>query len=885
MSRDARCQTMLRSMIVMVLCWGGCPHGEVGQGGMGSVAEAAIPRNIHYQGKLTEPGGSALIGDHTVTLRLYDAATSGTQLWQETHTIHLERADNGVFSVVLGSQTPFDVSITFNNPLWLSIDVDGQGEFSPRQLLAAVSYAINADQLNGVSGSQYLRGDIDTATNGQLKLTLVGAAFLIKPSTDLTDTTTKMIDLQNATGISKFSVDAVGNVAVAGNLNVSGVIGGAASTTGTTNTSWTIGSGTEATSSNLSLLFGQTSGQQSIAFNGAGTSDFVFSAPIRLATESALRLEGSTAGGTYVALKAPSNPTTYTLTFPSMLGTTGQLLGLDATGNLTWLNDVNSGGTITGVTAGTGLAGGGTSGTVTLDVGAGNGIQVTADDVAVKLASGSGLVADATGLSLLRSCTNGQLLKWNATANTWACAADDNTASGGTLTSITAGTGLTGGTITTAGTIAVDVGTTANKIVQLDSSAKLPAVDGSLLTGLSATNLTSGTVVDARLSSNVPLKNAANSFTAAQTIAPNSDVVPLTLKRGTDTSPTANLLALTNNAGSTTLFALDNTGKIAAGSADASLLTSGTFANTRLAGPLVSSITAGTGMTASNPVGVGAATISVDVGTTANKIVQLDASAKFPAVDGSALTNLNASNVSSGTLALARGGTGATTASAARANLSAAASGPNSDITSLSGVTTPLSVAQGGTSTATLTQGGLLIGQGTSAVTTTGVLAKGTLIVGDGVTDPALLSVGGNHGILMADTTQASGLRWASGCMPIGGADATNRSATFQMAAFGASDTSSRGDHLWPVPASGTVTTLRAFVNQAPSGSASWVVRLRKNGANASLNCTIAGAGASCSMSGTDTFAAGDRLGVEFTESGSASGTQGSGWSACLMPD
>ena len=47
-------------------------------------------------------------------------------------------------------------------------------------------------------------------------------------------------------------------------------------------------------------------------------------------------------------------------------------------------------------------------------------------------------------------------------------------------------------------------------------------------------------------------------------------------------------------------------------------------------------------------------------------------------------------------LPVASGGTGATTASGARANLSAAASGANSDITSLTGLTTALSVAQGG---------------------------------------------------------------------------------------------------------------------------------------------------------------------------------------------
>lgn len=51
----------------------------------------------------------------------------------------------------------------------------------------------------------------------------------------------------------------------------------------------------------------------------------------------------------------------------------------------------------------------------------------------------------------------------------------------------------------------------------------------------------------------------------------------------------------------------------------------------------------------------------------------------------------------SGTLALTQGGTGATSASAARTNLSAAASGANGDITSLTGLTTALSLAQGGT--------------------------------------------------------------------------------------------------------------------------------------------------------------------------------------------
>lgn len=52
-------------------------------------------------------------------------------------------------------------------------------------------------------------------------------------------------------------------------------------------------------------------------------------------------------------------------------------------------------------------------------------------------------------------------------------------------------------------------------------------------------------------------------------------------------------------------------------------------------------------------------------------------------------------------LAIARGGTNATTASGARANIGAAKAGANSDITALSGLTTALSLSQGGTAATT----------------------------------------------------------------------------------------------------------------------------------------------------------------------------------------
>ena len=104
-------------------------------------------------------------------------------------------------------------------------------------------------------------------------------------------------------------------------------------------------------------------------------------------------------------------------------------------------------------------------------------------------------------------------------------------------------------------------------------------------------------------------------------------------------------------------------------------------------------------------------------------------------------------------LTVAQGGTGATTQSGARINLGgtsvgigvftavtaadgrvaliAAKSDANSDITSLTGLTTPLSVPQGGTGVATLTANGVLYGSGASALAVTAVGTTGQVLVGN----------------------------------------------------------------------------------------------------------------------------------------------------------
>jgi len=102
--------------------------------------------------------------------------------------------------------------------------------------------------------------------------------------------------------------------------------------------------------------------------------------------------------------------------------------------------------------------------------------------------------------------------------------------------------------------------------------------------------------------------------------------------------------------------------------------------------------------------------------------------------------NITTANITGGSitgitdLAVADGGTGASTAANARTNLSAAASGANSDITSLSGITTPLTVAQGGIGAATLTANNVLLGNGTSAPQTVAPGTTGNVLTSNGTT-------------------------------------------------------------------------------------------------------------------------------------------------------
>ena len=77
-------------------------------------------------------------------------------------------------------------------------------------------------------------------------------------------------------------------------------------------------------------------------------------------------------------------------------------------------------------------------------------------------------------------------------------------------------------------------------------------------------------------------------------------------------------------------------------------------------------------------------------------------------------------------------------------------------------------VADGGTGASTLTQNGALIGNAANAITAVDMSTKGGLLAGDGSGNPSVLAVGANGLALVADSGEATGLKYASAGVGLG---------------------------------------------------------------------------------------------------------------------
>lgn len=343
-----------------------------------------------------------------------------------------------------------------------------------------------------------------------------------------------------------------------------------------------------------------------------------------------------------------------------------------------------AGGTVTNVTSGNSyltIINGTTAPALTLNVGTGANTVAAGNDSRF----GNALTIQSVSVDATAP-TTGQVLKYDGSK--WAPAADSTNS--GTVTSVSG----------TAGQISVATGTTTPVIslsnvgtagtyskVTTDAQGRvtsgsalaatdIPALDFSKITSGLPNTLTGYGITDAirNLGGTPGFKSGTNATKGAAGTAGNIHISTDTKEIYRDNGTTWDLVGSASGTGGT-----------------------------------ITGVTASTGLTGGGTSG--SVSLAVNVGTGANQIVQLDASSKLPAVDGSALTNLNPSALS-----------------------------------------TVVPVSKGGTGQATATLGFNAL----SPLTT-----KGDLISRDG-TNNIRLSVGADGQVLTADSAQSSGLKWAT---------------------------------------------------------------------------------------------------------------------------
>jgi hypothetical protein len=405
-----------------------------------SSTASAVPRVVNYSGVLNDLNGRPLTGITGVTFLLYKESQGGSPLWMETQSV--QPTSGGHYSVTLGSTTshglPADVFVS-GEARWLGVQVQGQNE-QPRVLLVAVPYALksgDAETLGGLPASAFLLAAPASSAAGSSGAVSDGSSTVPPPPATIT-----------GTGTAGFLPDFTG----AATIGNSAVFQSGASPTAK------IGINTNAPTTNLDVHGGAAvRGTFVLPSTGTATAVAGKSSQAENLGASAFNSGTVTPVAQTFQLKAEpvgNNTATASASLNFLFGQgiaapTETGLSISSKGLFSFAagQTFPGTGTITGVTtaAGSGLTGGGTTGTLSV--------------------------------KLLGTCGANQILKWTGSA--WACAADNN--SGGTVTSVglsapgsdftVGGSPVTGsGTLALGWTVAPTNGNVANAIVKRDAS-------------------------------------------------------------------------------------------------------------------------------------------------------------------------------------------------------------------------------------------------------------------------------------------------------------------------------------------------------------------------------------------------------------------------------
>jgi hypothetical protein len=117
-----------------------------------ATARAAPPATLTYSGFLSDAAGNPVTTATTLTFRLYAAATGGAPLFQEA--IAVVPGSDGYFSAVVGAGATVVPLAEFDAPRFMSVQYGSEAEMAPRIALTSVPSAFSALTVDwaGVTG-------------------------------------------------------------------------------------------------------------------------------------------------------------------------------------------------------------------------------------------------------------------------------------------------------------------------------------------------------------------------------------------------------------------------------------------------------------------------------------------------------------------------------------------------------------------------------------------------------------------------------------------------------------------------------------------------------------------------------------------------------------
>lgn len=125
-------------------------------------ATAAVPTLINYQGRLADGDGAPLDTTVAMTFGVYDAASGGALLWNETQAA--VSVTDGLFHVLLGSVNAIPDSLFAGATRYLGITVGGDPQLDPRTRLVSSPFAFRVGSVDGATGG-HLDGKLSVGAN------------------------------------------------------------------------------------------------------------------------------------------------------------------------------------------------------------------------------------------------------------------------------------------------------------------------------------------------------------------------------------------------------------------------------------------------------------------------------------------------------------------------------------------------------------------------------------------------------------------------------------------------------------------------------------------------------------------------------------------------